>query len=76
MLQRYSSIQFEAERILAVVQIYLDELFIDALKEAPPEVVLEPLKALRSTIDEKYAEYRDLSFTIDKLEQKMRKEDE
>lgn len=69
-LQKYSSMDIEAERVLAAVQKYLDELFIDALKEAPPEFVLEPLKALRATIEERYAEYGDLSSTIHALEQK------
>lgn len=70
LLQKYSSMAREAERVLAAVQKYLDELFIDALKEASPAIVLEPLKALRSTIEEKYAEYGDLSSTIHMLEQK------
>lgn len=69
-LQKYSSMDIEAERVLAAVQEYLDELFIAALKEAPPEIVLEPLKALRATIEERYAEYGDLSSTIHALEQK------
>ncbi len=50
------------------VQKYLDELFIDALKEAPLGVVLEPLKAIRSSLGKEYAEYKDLSSTIDILE--------
>lgn len=70
LLQKYSSMEREAERVLTAVQKYLDELFIGALKEAPPEVVLEPLKTLRSTIEAKYAEYGDLSSTIQVLEQK------
>jgi hypothetical protein len=76
LLQKYSSMEREAERVLAAVQKYMDELFIDALKEAPPTVVLEPLKALRSTIEEKYGEYRYLSSTIRVLEQKKREADE
>lgn len=71
-LQKYSFMDIEAERVLAAVQKYLDELFIDALKEAPPEIVLEPLKALRARIEERYAEYGDLSSTIHALEQKSR----
>lgn len=70
LLQKYSDMEKEAERVLAAVQKYKDELFIDALKEAPPGMVLEPLKELRSTIEEKYAEYGDLSATIRVLEQK------
>lgn len=69
-LQKYSSMDREAEQVLAAVQKYLDELFIDALKEAPPDMVLEPLKALRATIAERYAEHGDLSATIQVLEQK------
>jgi hypothetical protein len=76
LLQKYSSMEREAERVLAAVQKYTDELFIDALKKAPPTVVLEPLKALRSTIEEKYGEYRYLSSTIRVLEQKKREADE
>lgn len=76
LLQRYSTMDQEAERVLAAVQKYKDELFIDALKKAPPEVILEPLKALRSTIAEKYAEYGDLSSTIEVLEQKKRQTEE
>jgi hypothetical protein len=74
LLQKYSSMETEAERVLTSVQKYGDELFIDALKEASPEIVLEPLKALRSTIEEKYAEYGDLSSTIQTLEQKATEE--
>ncbi|MGH2510062.1 MAG: hypothetical protein ACRDHZ_22005, partial [Ktedonobacteraceae bacterium] len=70
LLQKYSSMEKEAWRVLTSVQKYIDELFIDALKEAPPEIVLEPLRELRFTIDKKYAEYRDLSSTIAILEQK------
>lgn len=76
LLQKYSSMEREAERVLVAVQKYLDELFIDALKEAPPEKVLEPLKALRATIAEKYAEYGDLSSTIQVLEQKKAAEEQ
>ena len=74
LLQRYSSMDVEAKRVLEAVKIYLDELFIDALKKAPPEIVLEPLKALRGSIEEKYAEYGDLSSTIQVLEQKQLKQ--
>ena len=70
LLQKYSSMEREAECVLVAVQKHLDELFIDALKEAPPEKVLASLKALRSTIEAKYAEYGDLSSTIEVLEQK------
>jgi hypothetical protein len=76
LLQRYSSMDQEAERVLAAVQKYTDELFIDALKKAPPERVLEPLKALRSTIGANYAEYGDLSSTIQVLEQRKHAADE
>jgi hypothetical protein len=75
LLQKYSTMDQEAERVLVAVQKYKDELFIDALKKAPPEVVLEPLKALRSTIGENYAEYGDLSSTIAVLEQKSSNEE-
>lgn len=70
LLQKHSTMEREAEQVLAAVQKYMDELFIDALKEAQPEKVLESLKALRSTIEAKYAEYGDLSSTIEVLEQK------
>lgn len=70
LLQKHSTMEREAEQVLTAVQKYTDELFIDALKEAPPEKVLESLKALRSTIEAKYAEYGDLSSTIEVLEQK------
>ncbi len=70
LLQRFSTMDQEAELVLAAVQKYTDELFIDALKKAPPELVLEPLKALRSTIAARYAEYGDLSSTIAVLERK------
>jgi hypothetical protein len=70
LLQKHSTMEREAEIVLPVVQKYTDELFIDALKEAPPEVVLEPLKVLRSKFPERSAEYGDLSFTINALEQK------
>jgi len=56
LLQKHSTMEREAERVLAAVQKYTDELFIDALKNAPPEIVLEPLKALRSTLEERYTE--------------------
>lgn len=71
LLQKYSSMEQEAKGVLTAVQKYTDELFIDALKKAPPELALEPLKELRSTIGEEYAEYRDLSSTIRVLEQKQ-----
>jgi hypothetical protein len=74
LLQRHSSMDVEAESVLAAVKIYMDELFIDALKKAPLEIVLEPLKALRATIGEQYAEYKDLSSAIEVLEQKKRHE--
>ena len=74
LLQNHSSMDVEAKRVLEAVKIYLDELFIDALKKAPPEIVLEPLKALRGSIEEKYAEYGDLSSTIQVLEQKQLKQ--
>ncbi|GCE28538.1 hypothetical protein KDA_40220 [Dictyobacter alpinus] len=70
LLQKYASIPEEAPLILAAVQKYLDELFISALKKAPPELVLEPLKVLRSPIGKEYAEYVDLTHTIDFLEKK------
>jgi hypothetical protein len=70
LLQKYSSIEKEATLVLSAVQKYLDENFIEALQDASPETVLEPLKELRSSISEAYAEYRDLSATIDMLEQK------
>lgn len=77
-LQKYSSMELEASGVFVAVQKYLDELFIDALKKAPPELVLEPLKKLRSAFEEKYAdftkyaEYRDLSSTIGFLEQRVK----
>ena len=74
LLQKYSHMEKEAERVLTAVQQYGDELFINALKNAPPEIVLEPLKELRATIEEKYAEYGDLSATIRVLEQKHAKQ--
>src|SRR5689334_4234977 len=37
LLQRFSTMNQEAELVLAAVQKYTDELFIDALKKAPPE---------------------------------------
>jgi len=70
LLQKYSTIDREAEQILVSVQKYKDELFIDVLKDASPEMALESLKKLRSTIAENYAEYEDVSFTINVLEQK------
>lgn len=70
LLQKYSSLEREAECVLAAAQKYLDETFIDALKEAPPDMVLQPLKELLATLDEKYAEYGDVSSTIRVLEQK------
>lgn len=76
LLQRYSTMEREAEGVLPVVQKYTDELFISALRAAPPEVVLEPLKALRSRFPERSAEYGDLSSTIDVLEQKKREAEE
>lgn len=76
LLQKYSSMEQEAKGVLAAVQKYTDELFIDALKEAPPELVLEPLKELRATIGEEYGEYRDLSSTIRVLEQKSKTDEQ
>jgi phosphoglycolate phosphatase-like HAD superfamily hydrolase len=82
LLQRHSTMEREAERVLAAVQKYLDELFIDALKKTPPEMVLEPLQQLRSAFAEKYAdftryaEYQDLSSVIEVLEQKAKIERE
>jgi hypothetical protein len=82
LLQKYSTMDEEAEYVLGAVQKYMDELFIDALKKAPPERVLEPLKALRSTFAEKhvqaerYGEYQDLSSTIAALEDKKRQIEE
>jgi len=76
LLQRYSTMEQEAERVLAAVQRYTDELFIDALKKAPLERVLEPLKALRATFPERSAEYGDLSSTIKVLEQRNHEGDE
>ena len=77
-LQKYSSIEREAPGILVAVHKYLDELFIGALKDAPPELVLEPLQQLRSAFAEKYAdftryaEYQDLSSAIEVLEQRRK----
>jgi hypothetical protein len=72
LLQMYSSMDQEFEGVLSAVLKYKDELFIDALKKAPSESVLEILKELRSTIGEGYAEYGDLSSTLHKLEQKRK----
>ena len=72
LLQKHSTMEREAERVLGAVQKYTDELFISALRKAPPEIVLEPLKTLRSRFPERSAEYGDLSSTIDVLEQKKR----
>ena len=72
LLQRYSSMEREAEEILKVVQKYTDELFIDALDEAQPAIVLEPLKALRERFPEKSVEYHDLTNTINALEMKQK----
>ncbi len=71
LLQWHSSMEVEAEGVLRAVLKYKDELFIDALKKAPPVLVLGPLKALRDTISDKYAEYHDLTGTIDVLEMKQ-----
>lgn len=76
LLQRYSTMEVEGERVLGAVQKYTDELFIDGLKEASPEMVLEPLKLLRSRFPERSAEYGDLSSTITMLEQKKKEVDE
>lgn len=78
LLQRHSTMEREAECVLAAVQKYLDELFIDALKKAPPELVLEPLQKLRSAFEgrhadfTRYAEYLDLSSAIEVLEQRAK----
>ena len=69
LLLRYSTMNLEAEGVLAAVQKYLDELFIDALKKAPAEKVLASLKAIQASIREG-AEYEDLESTIRVLEQK------
>jgi hypothetical protein len=74
LLQRYSSMEVEAEGVLRAVLKYKDELFIDALEQAQPTMVLEPLKALRNMLFEKYAEYHDLTKTIDVLEMKQKEE--
>ena len=77
-LQKYSSMEREAAGVLVAVQKYLDELFIDALKDAPPELVLEPLQKLRSAFEgrhadfTRYAEYLDLSSAIEVLEQRAK----
>ena len=76
LLQRYSTMEQEGGRVLAAVQQYTDELFIDALRAAPPERVLEPLRKLRATMPVGCAEYEDLSNTIRVLEQKQAKADE
>ncbi len=75
LLQKYSTMENEGERVFAVVQRYTDEVFIDALKEAPPELMLEPLKALRSRFPERSAEYGDLSSTIKVLEERKSEAD-
>ncbi|MEO6891178.1 MAG: HEAT repeat domain-containing protein [Ktedonobacteraceae bacterium] len=75
-LNKYSSMEKEAEYLLPVVDRYCDELFIDALKDAPPELVLGRLKEIRAKYEKtyadfgRYAQYKDLSRTIDVLEQK------
>ena len=68
LLQKYASIEEEAERILEAVKLYKDELFIDALLEAPPEKVLEPLKKLRESVREKSWPWYDLSRVIGTFE--------
>ena len=70
LLQKHSTMEKEAERILVAVQHYNDEIFIDALKEAPAELVLEPLKTLRSSIEARFAAHGDLSSTIKALERR------
>jgi hypothetical protein len=70
LLQTHSTMERETEGVLEAVMQYKDELFIDALKKASPEMVLEPLKELRSRFPERSAEYGDLSSTIHTLEQK------
>jgi hypothetical protein len=77
LLQKYSSMEQEAKCILASISKYYDELFIDALKDAPPEIVLEELQELQIAIKGKFSIYRDLpaaysdlSSTIHVLEQK------
>ena len=76
LLQRYSTMEQEGERVLAAVQKYTDELFIDALRSAPPERVLEPLRKLRATKQVRTNQYEDLSNTIRVLEQKQVEADE
>ncbi len=76
LLQRYSTMEQEGERVFAAVQKYTDELFIDALKDAPPERMLEPLRKLRATKQVRTNQYEDLSNTIRVLEQKQAKVDE
>lgn len=75
LLQKYSTMEKEGGRVLTSVQKYKDELFIDALKDAPPEMVLESLKALRSRFPERSAQYEDLTATITVLEQRKNKLD-
>jgi hypothetical protein len=70
LLQKYSTMEKEAERVLVTVQQHKDELFIDALKGAPVELVLEPLKTLRASIDARFVAHGDLSSTIKVLEQR------
>jgi hypothetical protein len=57
LLQKYSSMDQEGKRVLLAVQKYFDELF----SKVPPDMVLEPLKALRAAIAAHYATYGDLS---------------
>ena len=76
LLQRYSTMEQEGEHVFAAVQKYTDELFISALRSAPPERVLEPLRKLRATMLVGCAEYEDLSRTIRVLEQKQAEADE
>jgi hypothetical protein len=71
LLQRYSSMEEEGKIVLEAVKLYTDELFIDALKKADPEMVLEPLKTLKTSLPERYdGTHHDLASTIHVLEQK------
>ena len=76
LLQRYSTMDKEWGRVLTAVQEYTDELFIGALRSAPPERVLEPLRTLRATIPVRTNQYEDLSRTIQALEQKQSQAEE
>lgn len=71
LLQKYSTMEQEWESVLAAVYKYKDELFIAALRKAPPECVLESLKVLRDRTDVSSYQHDDLSRTIKVLEQKQ-----